>query len=128
MFGVRAHKLYNMYRTYQSLHELSDSDQTQLERILGSSLDDAWQRTADYWRSRDPRELNRAEREPKHKMALLFRSYLGLSSKWAIWGTPERKLDYQIWCGPAMGASMLGFEVFWSLQLPERCNRSSQYA
>ena len=104
MFGVRAHKLYHFYRNHQALHELSDSAQAQLERILGSSVDDAWKSTADYWRSRDPRELHRAEREPKHKMALLFRSYLGLSSKWAIWGTPERKLDYQIWCGPAMGA------------------------
>jgi hypothetical protein len=36
-------------------------------------------------------------------MALVFRWYLGLSSKWAISGDP-RRLDYQIWCGPAMGA------------------------
>jgi len=37
-------------------------------------------------------------------MALVFRSYLGLSSKWAIAGDVKRKMDYQIWCGPAMGA------------------------
>jgi hypothetical protein len=37
-------------------------------------------------------------------MALVFRWYLGLSSKWAIAGDPDRRLDYQIWCGPAMGA------------------------
>ncbi len=37
-------------------------------------------------------------------MALVFRSYLGQSSRWAIQGTPDRKMDYQIWCGPAMGA------------------------
>jgi hypothetical protein len=37
-------------------------------------------------------------------MALLFRSYLGQSSKWAIAGEGPRKIDYQIWCGPAMGA------------------------
>jgi GT2 family glycosyltransferase len=37
-------------------------------------------------------------------MALLFRSYLGQSSKWAIQGLYERRMDYQIWCGPAMGA------------------------
>ena len=37
-------------------------------------------------------------------MALVFRWYLGLSSKWAIWGEAPRRLDYQIWCGPAMGA------------------------
>jgi hypothetical protein len=53
---------------------------------------------------RDPREVERAEREPKHKMALVFRSYLGLSSRWANAGEPSRALDYQVWCGPAMGA------------------------
>jgi hypothetical protein len=37
-------------------------------------------------------------------MALVFRWYLGLSSKWAIAGEEGRKMDYQIWCGPAMGA------------------------
>jgi len=37
-------------------------------------------------------------------MALVFRSYLGLSSKWAIQGVPHRKMDYQIWCGPSIGA------------------------
>ena len=37
-------------------------------------------------------------------MALIFRWYLGMSSKWAIAGDPKRRADYQIWCGPAMGA------------------------
>jgi hypothetical protein len=37
-------------------------------------------------------------------MALLFRWYLGLSSRWANAGEPTRKVDYQVWCGPAMGA------------------------
>ena len=37
-------------------------------------------------------------------MALVFRWYLGQSSRWANAGEPSRKLDYQVWCGPAMGA------------------------
>mgnify|MGYP001381801453 CR=1 FL=1 len=37
-------------------------------------------------------------------MALLFRTYLGQSSDWATSGDASRKADYQIWCGPAMGA------------------------
>lgn len=52
----------------------------------------------------DPHQLTWAAENPKHKMALLFRWYLGLSSRWAIVGQPDRKMDYQIWCGPAMGA------------------------
>jgi hypothetical protein len=42
--------------------------------------------------------------DPRHQMALVFRSYLGQSSNWANSGDPSRKIDYQIWCGPAMGA------------------------
>ena len=37
-------------------------------------------------------------------MALIFRWYLGMSSRWPISGDDERKSDYQIWCGPAIGA------------------------
>lgn len=37
-------------------------------------------------------------------MALVFRSYLGKSSNWAKEGDPSRKIDYQIWCGPSIGA------------------------
>ena len=37
-------------------------------------------------------------------MALIFRSYLGQASHWANHGEPSRKIDYQIWCGPSMGA------------------------
>ena len=48
--------------------------------------------------------MERAEKDPKHKMALVFRSYLGRASTWAIAGEPTRRIDYQIWCGPAMGA------------------------
>ena len=37
-------------------------------------------------------------------MGLVFRSYLGRASSWANSGDTSRKIDYQIWCGPAMGA------------------------
>jgi trans-AT polyketide synthase/acyltransferase/oxidoreductase domain-containing protein len=41
---------------------------------------------------------------PKRRMALIFRWYLGLSSRWSNHGEAGRETDYQIWCGPAMGA------------------------
>ena len=37
-------------------------------------------------------------------MALVFRSYLGQASRWANAGLPDRRADYQIWCGPSMGS------------------------
>ncbi len=105
LFGQRARKLNAIYRQYQSLSELPDSMRKTLEtQYFRCSLDDAWQSTENYWRNREPAEAERAARDPHYQMALLFRSYLGQSSVWAIQGTPDRSLDRQIWCGPAMGA------------------------
>ena len=105
MFGTRAKKLHHLYNMYPSIEAIPDKERQQLEsRILGASVDEVWQDTARFWGKRDPEELGKAQRDPRHKMALIFRWYLGKASKWAIDGEAERGLDYQIWCGPAMGA------------------------
>lgn len=105
MFPMRAAKLYELYRTCAGLDALPEADRAQLEKqFFRTTLELAWQSTRDYFLKRDPREVERAERDPKHKMALVFRSYLGLSSRWANAGDPSRVMDYQVWCGPAMGA------------------------
>ena len=104
-FGVRAKKLYELYRRYDSLDALPAGEKARLEKdILRTSIADAWHDTSKFWQERDPRELDRALADPKHKMALVFRSYLGQASRWAIAGVRDRRADYQIWCGPAMGA------------------------
>ena len=58
----------------------------------------------DYFATRDPAQIEKGRNDPKHQMALVFRWYLGQSSRWANSGETSRRLDYQIWCGPAMGA------------------------
>ena len=76
-----------------------------LERdYFRAALDDVWVQTREYFAKRDPAQIQRAEGDAKHKMALVFRWYLGQSSTWANAGEPLRKVDYQIWCGPAIGA------------------------
>ncbi len=74
------------------------------QRVLGMSVGECWAATREFWAQRDPEQVVRAEANPRHRMALMFRSYLGLSSRWSIEGLEERRTDYQIWCGPAMGA------------------------
>ena len=104
MFPVRARKLYEIYKRRGGLGELSGAETADLEKsVFRTSLDEAWARTESFWAERDPTQLTRAARDPKHGMALLFRSYLGLSSRWANAGRAERAADFQIWCGPAMG-------------------------
>jgi trans-AT polyketide synthase/acyltransferase/oxidoreductase domain-containing protein len=105
LFGARAQMLYDIYIKHDDLEALPPKLRVSLEKdIFRESLDQTWQRTRQYWMNRNPDEVARAEREPKHRMALCFRAYLGEASRWARFGDPERKLDYQIWCGPAMGA------------------------
>lgn len=105
MFAPRAQRLYEAYVRYPSIEAMPPEARQKLEKeALGASLDAIWAETQGFWSKRDPAELDKAQADPKHKMALCFRWYLGLSSRWAITGEPTRKLDYQIWCGPAMGA------------------------
>ena len=105
MFPMRAAKLYDLYRAHGGLENLPEADRTFVEKqLLRATIEDAWRSTREFFMKRDPRQVERAEREPKHKMALVFRSYLGLSSRWANGGDASRVMDYQIWCGPAMGA------------------------
>lgn len=105
MFAVRAKKLYELYRSYPSLEAIPAAEREKVEtQLLRSTFGQAWESTRSFWATRDPREVARAEADPRHLMALVFRSYLGLSSRWAVAGEPDRGTDYQIWCGPAMGA------------------------
>jgi PfaD family protein len=105
MFAVRARKLYDLYRAHGSVDELPPAQRAILERdFFKCPLDEAWAETRRFWDAREPKQIERAQNDPKHKMALLFRSYLGRASEWANSGDASRKVDYQVWCGPAMGA------------------------
>jgi PfaD family protein len=105
MFPHRAAKLYELYSQYESLAQIPADRRLMLERqYFHRSIEAEWDETRRFFESRDPRQIARADKDPKHKMALVFRSYLGQSCSWATAGIPGRQMDYQIWCGPAIGA------------------------
>jgi trans-AT polyketide synthase/acyltransferase/oxidoreductase domain-containing protein len=105
MYAARAERLRDAYREYPSLDAIPSDVRTKLEKqLFKRPLDDVWADTRSYWERRDPTQVERALREPRHQLALTFRWYLGMTSRWARQGDPDRALDYQIWCGPAMGA------------------------
>lgn len=105
MFPMRAAKLYEIYRAYAGLDDIPAAERDKLEKtFFQASLNDIWQNTRSFFLERDPRQVERAERDPKHLMALVFRWYLGQAAHWAKDGESSRKIDYQVWCGPAMGA------------------------
>ena len=105
MFAMRGAKLYELYRAYQSIDEIPQIERRNLEqKFFRNSLETVWEQTRQFFLERDATQIERAECDPKYKMALIFRSYLGQASHWANQGDASRKIDYQIWCGPAMGA------------------------
>ena len=105
MFPLRASKLYDLYCRHESFETLAETERKIIEKdILKKRFEEEWENTKAFFKQRDPQQILRAERDPKHKMALVFRSYLGRSSNWANTGDPSRQIDYQIWCGPSMGA------------------------
>lgn len=105
LMASRGNQLYQLYRHHDSLETIPAADREKLERdVFRQPLDAVWQLTEKFFRERDPIEVERAHRDPKHRMALVFRWYLGNSSRWPLTGDTTRQADYQIWCGPAMGA------------------------
>jgi PfaD family protein len=105
LFPMRAQKLYQLYRGYEGIDDLPAAERQRLEtQIFRRPLNAVWDDCVGYFERRDPAQLERAAGNPKRQMALVFRWYLGMSSRWSNVGDPDRVLDYQVWCGPAMGA------------------------
>jgi trans-AT polyketide synthase/acyltransferase/oxidoreductase domain-containing protein len=105
MFAMRANKLYELYSKYDSIDAIPLIERERIEKqIFRQNLDDVWTTTIAFFHERDPQMLARTKDNPKRKMALIFRWYLGLSSRWSNVGEKGREMDYQIWAGPSLGA------------------------
>ena len=105
MYAQNAQKLYEYYVKYPSFEAIPAADRDRIEKkILKDSFENIWKGTKGYFSRVDPSKIPQAEKNPKMKMALVFRWYLGSSSRWAVQGDPDRKFDMQIWCGQSMGA------------------------
>ncbi len=104
-FPMRAQKLYELYSRYDSVEALPAEERDKLEKqVFKRDMESIWQDTVKFFMERDPDQITRANANPKRKMALIFRWYLGLSSRWSNAGEAGREMDYQIWCGPSIGS------------------------
>lgn len=101
-FPARANKLYELYRQYNAIEEIDEKTKTRLqEQYFKKSFTDIY---ADVKQTYSSQEIERAERNPKAKMALLFKWYFTYSTELALRGDRDSKVDYQVYCGPALGA------------------------
>ncbi|GBG29715.1 Polyketide synthase [Hondaea fermentalgiana] len=107
MFPSRANKLYELFCKYDSFESMPPAELARVEkRIFSRALEEVWEETKNFYINRlhNPEKIQRAERDPKLKMSLCFRWYLSLASRWANTGASDRVMDYQVWCGPAIGS------------------------
>jgi trans-AT polyketide synthase/acyltransferase/oxidoreductase domain-containing protein len=105
-FPARANKLYELYKQYKSLDDVDSKTREQLEKqYFKKSLAEIYQETKTYWQQRgEPAQIDKAEKNPKHKMALIFKWYFGYSNQAALKGAEADKVNFQVHTGPALGA------------------------
>lgn len=105
MFPFRAQRLYDLYCRHFELDAIPASERAALEKdVFQAPLDEIWRQTREHFAVRDPAEITRAEADPRHRMALVFRWYLFNAARWPMLDDATRQHDFQVWCGPAMGA------------------------
>ncbi|MER7700562.1 PfaD family polyunsaturated fatty acid/polyketide biosynthesis protein [Streptomyces sp. NPDC096095] len=104
-FPARANKLYELWLRHDSLDELDQDTADHVQRrILGRSFDEVWQEIKSRYVDSRPAVIERAEQDPKRRMALTFTWYFAKATRVAMEGDAESRVDFQIPCGPALGA------------------------
>ncbi|SFS42521.1 ACP S-malonyltransferase [Marininema halotolerans] len=101
-FPARANKLYDLYRNNLSIDDIDHKTRKMIEeKYFRRSFDDIYNEIKETCPSH---EIEKAERNPKHKMALIFRWYFGYTTRLALGGERDQQVDFQIHCGPAIGS------------------------
>ncbi len=104
LFAMRGKKFHAFYRAGASYESLPAADRKWIDDVLGEPFESAWRATRSYIEKVNPAEAARADTNGNKQLALVARRYLFMGAQWAREGHPGRIADYQIWCGPAMGA------------------------
>jgi trans-AT polyketide synthase/acyltransferase/oxidoreductase domain-containing protein len=101
-FPARASKLVALYRQHDSIDAVDAKTRQQIEeRYFQRSLGTVFEEVRAAYPAA---EMERAERNPKHRMALIFKRYFKDTTRWALSGDAAHKVDFQVHCGPALGA------------------------
>ncbi|MEV6123261.1 PfaD family polyunsaturated fatty acid/polyketide biosynthesis protein [Streptomyces sp. NPDC052077] len=104
-FPARANKLYELWLRHGSLEDLDPATADHVQRrILGRTFDEVWEEVRARYATTRPSVVERAEADPKRRMALVFTWYFARATRAAMEGDTDRRVDFQIPCGPALGA------------------------
>jgi trans-AT polyketide synthase/acyltransferase/oxidoreductase domain-containing protein len=105
LFPARANRLYELYRRHESLQEIDEPTRRHLaEKIFRKSFEEIWAETKAFYAERNPQAIVAAEANGKKMMALMFRWYFVHTTRLALQGDDDQRVDFQVHCGPALGA------------------------
>jgi trans-AT polyketide synthase, acyltransferase and oxidoreductase domains len=95
-FPFRANKLYELYQRYNSIDEIGEQTKRQLEeKYFRRSFEDIL---------REIKRFYSSQNGGKAKMSTIFKWYFYNATELALKGDLEHKVDFQVMCGPALGA------------------------
>lgn len=104
-FPSRANKLYDLYRSHSSLDEIDARTRLQIQdKFFHKSFEEVYNICREYYAVKNPGELEKMEKNLKHRMAKIFRWYFSYSNRIALQGVEEDRVNFQISCGPAIGS------------------------
>jgi trans-AT polyketide synthase/acyltransferase/oxidoreductase domain-containing protein len=104
-FPARANKLFDLWRQNNSWEEIDSKTRQQIEsKYFNRSFSEVYHECKEYYRHHSPQEIEKAEKNSKHKLALVFRWYFVHSTRLALKGDENNQVNYQIHTGPALGS------------------------
>jgi trans-AT polyketide synthase/acyltransferase/oxidoreductase domain-containing protein len=105
LFTGRANRLYEIWRKYESLEAVPPDVMAQVEnQYFRKPVSEVWAETEAYYRKAAPDILAAAARQPKQRLAMILRWYWINANRLAMVGDERHRTDWQVHCGPAMGA------------------------
>jgi trans-AT polyketide synthase/acyltransferase/oxidoreductase domain-containing protein len=95
LFPARANKLQDLWRHHGSWEEIDAPTRAKIERdYFGRSFESVCREV----------QAPGADGDKRHQMALAFRWYFDHSMRLALSGAKDQKANFQVCCGPALGA------------------------
>jgi trans-AT polyketide synthase/acyltransferase/oxidoreductase domain-containing protein len=104
-FAARANKLYELYQRYNCLEDIEAETRIQIEtKFFHRSFEEVWNEVIAYHSQTNPGKAEKIKASPKRRMAAVFKWYFFHTTQLALAGSAEQSSDYQVHCGPALGA------------------------
>jgi trans-AT polyketide synthase/acyltransferase/oxidoreductase domain-containing protein len=104
-FPVRANKLYELYQRYDGLDQIPETTRKKIqEKYFGRTFEEIFEELKEYYLDKNSGQIEKAERNPKHKMALVFKWYFRETTQLSLKGDKNNRVNYQVHCGPSLGA------------------------